>query len=209
MSCSLCPSESQNEGLAPAGAYGTQTTCSCGDSSLTETLSVPLELEDLDILKVELHNVQESIHQLESKGSHDTVPEVTELQSDAALVQILGELLGHVDMTKEHADPSDSLSITERESQGEFVNLPPKNDVTWHMKRFDAAAALEDELCHAQHAEMLEERELIRLQLLVERAHVKVMQQRVLTRQKKEKREKLARAACELRRHIKNTRFQL
>ncbi|THU81201.1 hypothetical protein K435DRAFT_844822 [Dendrothele bispora CBS 962.96] len=155
----------------------------------------------MDTLKMELRDAQASITKIESTRDLSSVQHTkivtagTEF-SDEEFVETLDKLLGHVDMAQVHADP---------------VDCPPpdRRDTAWHLKRLDVVTALEDELCRAQHAEISEERELFRLQVLVERARLKVMVQRSLAQKKKERREMLARASHELRRQLKNTRFQL
>ncbi|THV05526.1 hypothetical protein K435DRAFT_834658 [Dendrothele bispora CBS 962.96] len=179
----------------------------------------------MDALKVELRDAQASITKMESTRDLSSVQHTkivmagSEL-SDEEFVETLDKLLGHVDMAQVHADPVDCISETELDTEGalamvntsqfEFLKAPlDRRDTTWHLKRLDVVTALEDELCRAQHAEILEERELFRLQVLVERARLKVMVQRALAQKKKERREMLARASHELRRQLKNTRFHL
>ncbi|KAK7445750.1 hypothetical protein VKT23_014746 [Stygiomarasmius scandens] len=229
MACLKCQTESQSDGLTPAGTYGTQTTCTCleeQEENLEDMLSrkntssnIPLKREEMELLQEELHGLRASVDKLESQGSStnsaDTVTRTTEL-SDMELVKTLDELVGHLDMKRVHASVDDSSTETDSQfpappsqvSQFGFLEAPmERRDTAWHMKRLDALTVVEDEVFRAKHAELVEERGLLHLQVYLEKVRLRVMAQRVLARQKSEKRERLARAAHELRCRLKDTRL--
>ncbi|KAK7433872.1 hypothetical protein VKT23_020497 [Stygiomarasmius scandens] len=140
MSCALCQAESQTEGFASAGAFGTQVLCSCSGAVSPEgPASTPplsfLKREEMDVLQTELRSAQVSIAKLESTDLpiiNGTVAGATATElSDAELVEVLDKVLGHVDLTQVHSDPADCISETEPDTEGalaminkEFLPLP-------------------------------------------------------------------------------------